>query len=135
MPPPVFFEKSPQAIENKGQGLQKEGQETSRGGKLLKTWNLLPRPGRGRQGPRDTGVTARHEEGKGLEYTPVTTGSMRNVLRTGEILTLRDADDERSRSLRKHTRGCGGISEPNGDTVSRTLLEITASVTICQVRN
>jgi hypothetical protein len=40
MTPPVFFEKSPQAIENKGQGLQKERQETSRGGKLLKTWNL-----------------------------------------------------------------------------------------------
>ena|ERR1700738_653096 len=128
MPPPVFFEKSPQAIENKGQGLQKERQEISRGGKLLKTWNL---PQRHRE----------HRDGEGMDGecrrgdTPMTTGSMRNVLRTGEILTLRGADDGRSRSLRKHTRRCGGISEPNGDTVSNLGLKITASVTICQVRN
>ena len=124
----MFCEKSLQAIENKPWELQKERQETLRGGKLLKTWNL---PQRHRE----------HRDGEGMDGecrrgdTPVTTGSMRNVLRTGEILTLRDADDGRSRSLRKHTAGCGGISEPNGDTVSNLGLDITASVTICQVRN
>ena len=42
-PTPTFCEKSPQAIEDKGQGLQKERKEISRGGKLLKTWNLPQR--------------------------------------------------------------------------------------------
>ena len=128
MPPRVFFEKSLQAVENKGRECEKERKERSRGGKLLKTWNLPQRHRERRAGEGMDGECRRGD-------TPVTTGSMRNVLRTGEILTLRDADDGRSRSLRKHTQGCGGISEPNGDTVSRTLLEITASVTICQVRN
>ena len=40
--------------------------------------------------------------------TPVATGSMRNVLRTGEILAPRDAYDGTSRRLREHTRGCRG---------------------------
>jgi hypothetical protein len=128
MPPRVFFEKRLQAAENKGRECEKERKERSRGGKLLKTGNL---PQRHRE----------HRDGEGMDGecrrgdTPVATGSIRNLLRTGEILTLRGADDGRSRSLRKHTRGCGGISEPNGDTVSRTLPEVTASVTICQVRN
>ena len=36
MPPPVFCKKSPQAIENKGWGWEKERQEISRVGKLLR---------------------------------------------------------------------------------------------------
>ena len=36
MPPPVFCKKSPQAIENKGWGPEKERQEISRVGKLLR---------------------------------------------------------------------------------------------------
>jgi hypothetical protein len=42
---------------------------------------------------------------------------------------------KKSGLLRKYTRGCGGIRGPNGDTVSNLGLEISASVTICQVRN
>src|SRR5713226_6812897 len=66
---------------------------------------------------------------------PVATGSMRNVLRMGEILALRGARDGRNGWLRKHTRGCEGKEGPNGDTVSNLGLENTASVTICQLRN
>jgi hypothetical protein len=66
---------------------------------------------------------------------PVATGSMRNVLRMEEILTLRGARDGRNGWLRKYTLGCGRIRRPNGDTVSNLGLEITAFVTICQVRN
>ena len=33
MPPPVFLQKSPQTIENKGRGYEKETQESSRAGK------------------------------------------------------------------------------------------------------
>jgi len=60
---------------------------------------------------------------KGLGYTPVATGSMRNVLRMGEILTLRGEYDGRSRRLRKHTWGCGSKEGRNGDTGSRTLTQ------------
>ena len=128
MPPRVFFEKSLQAVENKGRECEKERKERQRGGKLLKTWNLPQRHREHRDGEGMGGECRRGD-------TPVATGSMRNALRTVKILTLRDADDRRSRSLRKHTRGCVRISEPNGDTVSNLGLEITASVTICQVRN
>ncbi len=68
-------------------------------------------------------------------HAPVATGSMRNVLRTGEILAPRGADDGRSSWLREYTRGCGGKEGRNGDTVSDLGMKITASVTICQVRN
>jgi len=34
-PPPAFWKKSLQSIENKGNGLEKERQESSRGGKTL----------------------------------------------------------------------------------------------------
>src|SRR6266404_4855352 len=60
---------------------------------------------------------------KGLGYTPVATGSMRNVLRTGEMLTPRGADEGTRRRLRKYTRGCGRRKGRNGDTVSRTLVQ------------
>jgi len=40
MPPPAFWGKRLQAIENKGRRLEKERQEISRGGKLLKDWEL-----------------------------------------------------------------------------------------------
>ncbi len=40
--------------------------------------------------------------------TPVATGSMRNLLRAGELLALRGAYDGVSRRLREHTRGCRG---------------------------
>jgi hypothetical protein len=43
MPPRVFFEKSLQAVESKGRECEKERKEISRGGKLLKTWNLPQR--------------------------------------------------------------------------------------------
>ena len=72
------------------------------------------------------------------EVTPVATGSMRNVLRAGEIeiLAPRGAYDGRSRRLRENTLGCRRKKEGNGDTGQPNLgLEITASVTICQVRN
>src|SRR5260221_13410936 len=52
--------------------------------------------------------TQRHRgRGTGSRYTPVATGSMRNVLRTGEILAPRGAYDGRSRRLRENTRGGG----------------------------
>jgi hypothetical protein len=54
------------------------------------------------------------EERKGLGYTPVATGSMRNVLRMGGILALRGAYDGRSRRLREHTRGGGKKREETG---------------------
>src|SRR5260370_36117575 len=59
---------------------------------------------------------------KGLGYTPSATGSMRNVLRMVEILTLRGADDGTRRRLRKHTRSSGSKEGRNADTVSRTLV-------------
>jgi len=40
MPPPAFWGKSPQAIENKELRSEKERQEISRGGKLLKDLEL-----------------------------------------------------------------------------------------------
>jgi hypothetical protein len=48
MPPPVFLQKSPQTIENKGRGHEKERQESLRAGKSMKTKGL------GRAGPKIT---------------------------------------------------------------------------------
>ncbi len=131
MPPRVFLQKSPQAIENKRLERAKERKERKRVRKRLKTKGRLG--GQGRQ--IGFATEAQRHRAREQEYTPVTTGSMRNVLRMGEILALRDADDGRSGWLRKDTRGCGRKEGRNGDTVSRLGLQITASVTICQVRN
>ncbi len=60
---------------------------------------------------------------------------MRKVLRMGEILALRGARDGRNGWLREYTRGCGGKEGRAGDTVSNLGMQITASVTICQLRN
>src|SRR5579864_4362575 len=55
MPPPVFSQKRPQTIENKGCGREKERQESSRGGKrkevkeIEEAAGLPPRPGLGRR--------------------------------------------------------------------------------------
>jgi hypothetical protein len=40
MPPPLFSQKSPQTIENKGRGYEKERQESSRAGKRMKRRGL-----------------------------------------------------------------------------------------------
>jgi hypothetical protein len=40
MPPPVFWQKRLQAIENKGMELQKERQESSRGGNPMEAKDL-----------------------------------------------------------------------------------------------
>jgi hypothetical protein len=50
----VFSQKRLQALENKGRGCEKEREEISRGGKLLKTWNL---PQRHRE----------HRDGEGID--------------------------------------------------------------------
>ena len=130
MPPRVFLQKSPQAIENKRLERAKERKERKRVRKRLKTKGRLG--GQGRQ--IGFATEAQRHRAREQEYTP-TTGSMRNVLRMGKILAPRGADDGRSSWLRKHTRGCGGIRGPNGDTVSNLALKDTAFVTICQVRN
>jgi len=49
-PPPCFLQKSPQAIENKGEGLQKERQESSRVRKRLKGQDLGVIGGRDQRG-------------------------------------------------------------------------------------
>ena len=49
---PVFLQKSAQAVENKGQELQKETQESSRVRKRLKEWDL-PARGTEKQGRRN----------------------------------------------------------------------------------
>ena len=66
---------------------------------------------------------------------PEATGSMRRLLRMGEILALRGADDEGSCWLREYTTSCGEKEGPSGDTVSNLDVQITAPVTICQVIN
>ncbi len=116
-PPRVFCRKSPQAIENKRLecGKEREERKRVRNGMIRRDLRL-----------RGDSPWMRPEVLRGAldGYTPtivgrpVATGSMRNVLRTGEILTLRGADDGRSGWLRKHTRGCGGIRRPDRDTVS-----------------
>jgi len=90
-PPPAFCKKRLQVVENKERECEKERKELQRGGKLLRTLGLPAQPGRGRQRHGDTEVRARHEKWKGLQYTPVATGSMRNLLKMGGILTLRGA--------------------------------------------
>jgi hypothetical protein len=115
-PTPLFLEKSLQTTENKRAECEKESQESTRGGKLLRTQDLPHRHGEQR-GRRDS----EHRGPKG-QYTPVATGSMRKVLRAGEILAPRGAYDGRSRWLRKHTRDGERMEGRNGDTVSRTLL-------------
>jgi hypothetical protein len=112
-PPPAFCEKSLQAIENKRWELQKDRQEISRGGKLLKRWDL---PQRHREHRGGEGMDGKCRRGD----TPVATGSMRNLLRMGEILAPRGAYDGRSRRLREHTPSCGEKEGRVGDTVSRT---------------
>ncbi len=117
MPPRVFCKKSPQAIENKRleRGKERKERKRVRNGMIRRDLHL-----------RWDSPWMRPEVLRGAldGYTPtivgrpVATGSMRNVLRTGEILTLRGADDGRSGWLRKHTRGCGGIRRPDRDTVS-----------------
>src|SRR5258708_4792299 len=70
MPPRVFSQKSLQAIENKGMECEKERKERQRGGKLLRTWGLPPRPGRGRQEHRGDGKDAqRAENGTDIDVT------------------------------------------------------------------
>src|SRR5579859_4949805 len=55
MPPPVFSQKRPQTIENKGRGHEKERQESSRAGKrkevkeIEEATGLPTQPGRGRR--------------------------------------------------------------------------------------
>ncbi len=53
---------------------------------------------------------------------PLVTGSVRKLLRTGEILAPRGAYDGGSRRLRENTLGCGRKKRGNGDTVSGTLV-------------
>ena len=132
MPPRVFCKKSPQAIENKRWESEKERKERKRVRKLLKIkgqWRVASDPSR-----RALWVNEWREEAK-KGHTPVATGSMRKVLRMGEILALRGARDGGNGWLREYTRGCGGKEGRAGDTVSNLGLENSASVTICQVRN
>src|SRR5713226_3725578 len=114
MPPPVFWEKSPQVIENKRweRGKERKERKRVRNGMIRRDLRL-----------RWDSPWMRPEVLRGAldGYTPVATGSMRDVLRTGEILALRGARDGRNGWLRKHTRGCGGKEGPKGATVSRTL--------------
>src|SRR5713226_10147833 len=119
-PPRVFCRKSPQAIENKRLecGKEREERKRVRNGMIRRDLRL-----------RGDSPWMRPEVLRGAldGYTPtivgrpVATGSMRNVLRTGEILALRGARDGRNGWLRKYTRGCGGKEGPKGATVSRTL--------------
>src|SRR5216683_3581239 len=119
MPPRVFCKKSPQAIENKRWEREKERKERKRvrNGMIRRDLRL-----------RWDSPWMHLEVLRGAldGYTPtivgrpVATGSMRNVLRTGEILALRGARDGRNGWLRKYTRGCGGKEGPNGATVSRS---------------
>src|SRR5258707_12417390 len=64
-PPPAFLEKRLQAIENKGTECEKERKERQRGGKLLRTWDLRPRPGRGRQKHRGHEAGGQRTTGNG----------------------------------------------------------------------
>ena len=57
-------------------------------------------------------------------HTPVVTESTRNVLRTGEILAPRGADDGRSGWFRGYTLGSGKRRVPSGDTLAKPGLRI-----------
>jgi hypothetical protein len=56
--PPVFLQKRLQAAENKGSECEKERQEKSRGGKLLRGWSLHERQ-RDLPGERDAAARTR----------------------------------------------------------------------------
>ena len=74
----MFCKKRLQAIENKGRGLAKECKEAASSCKQ-KRWHVCR--------------SERLNLGNDAGYTSVATGRMRKLLRTGEILALRDADD------------------------------------------
>src|SRR5260370_13980255 len=113
MPPRVFCKKSPQAVENKRSERGKERKERKRvrNGMIRRDLRL-----------RWDSPWMRPEVLRGAldRYTPtivgrpVATGSMRKVLRMGEILALCGARDGRNGWLRKYTRGCGGKGGPKG---------------------
>ena len=77
-PPRVFCKKRLQTTENKGRELAKEGKEAASFCKQ-KTWHVC----------RSERLNVGNDGG----YTPVAAGSMRRLLRTGEILAPRGADD------------------------------------------
>ena len=112
-PTPLFLEKSLQTTENKRAECEKESQRSTRGGKLLRTQELPERHG---EQAVEIGAQRPHR------VHAVATGSIRNVLRAGEILAPRDAYDGRNSRLRRYTRGCGRRKRPKGDTVSRILV-------------
>jgi hypothetical protein len=114
VPPRVFCKKSAEVVENKGSGCEKERKERQRVCNSMARQDLRLR----RDSPWMNPEVLR---GRLEGYTTVATASMRNVLRMGEILAPRGADDGRGSWLRKHTRGCGGRKGRNGATVSRTL--------------
>ena len=114
MPPRVFCKKSPQAIENKQWECGEERKERQRVCNSMTRQGLRLRRDSPWMNPE---VLRGILEG----YTPVATGGMRNLLRTGGILAPRGADDGTGSWLRENTRGCGGRKGRNGATVSRTL--------------
>ena len=85
-PPRVFCRKSPQAIENKRleSGKEREERKRVRKGMIRRDLRL-----------RWDSPWMHLEVLRGAldRYTPVVPGSMRKLLRTGEILTPRGADD------------------------------------------
>ena len=80
-PPRVFWEKRLQPIENKGREREKERKERYKRLQAAENMRFATEALRPRDLDRNVG------------YTPVTTGSMWKLLRTGEILAPRDADD------------------------------------------
>jgi hypothetical protein len=79
----VFWEKRLQTIENKGNECRKEHKERTK---------RLQADANKRVGKPEARKSIVGTDGA---YSPVMTGSMRKLLRTGEILTPRGADDGR----------------------------------------
>jgi hypothetical protein len=93
--PPAFCKKSPQAVENKGSGHEKESKEKRRGGKLMKR----------------RGLPRRHREHRAEMFW------------------------EQASGARGDTWGCGRRRDETGTRSAEPWTDITASVTLCQVRN
>jgi hypothetical protein len=78
-PTPVFWEKRLQTIENKGRERGKERKERYKRVQTAENMGFA------------TEALRRRDPDRNVGYTPVATGSMWKLLRTGEMLAPRDA--------------------------------------------
>jgi len=124
-PPPCFWQKRLQALESKGTGWGKESQERTRGGNPMKMRDLwlhrCDSPGGGERIPPHPRATQMVIKTKGM--------------RKRQFVRIWKQRADKIEGSRIHTGLLLKGGTKRGHCQQNLGLEITASVTICQVRN